>query len=203
MNKDKLTSLFDDYKTRFVINSNKSGVAICNTSSNSHVYFVAQDVNSIFGDDIDSFIIYDNTANTNSKIICEYSKANDCLAFMDSIQYRKVILKLVVEKGLYTASKVIDILSKRNIKIDDDYFLDVLPLNTVFDFLFNAPLKRKPTELEAVVSVKIVNNLYEVTRGSGDIKYYSIEVDTRSKKDKKQLDENSWNQLGFICKEVM
>lgn len=203
MNKDKLTSLFNDYKTRFVINSNKSGVVICNTSSNSHVYFVAQDVNSIFGDDIDSFTIYDNTANTNSKIICEYDKANDCLAFMDSIQYRKVILKLVVEKGLYTASKVIDILSKRNIKIDDDYFLDVLPLNTVFDFLFNAPLKRKPTELEAVVSVKIVNNLYEVTRGSGDIKYYSIEVDTRSKKDKKQLDENSWNQLGFICKEVM
>ena len=203
MNKDKLTSLFDDYKTRFVINSNKSGVAICNTSSNSHVYFVAQDVNSIFGDDIGSFIIYDNTANTNSKIICEYDKANDCLAFMDSIQYRKVILKLVVEKGLYTASKVIDILSKRNIKIDDDYFLDVLPLNKVLDFLFNAPLKRKPTELETVVSAKIVNNLYEVTRGSGDIKYYSIEVDTRSKKDKKQLDENSWNQLGFICKEVM
>ena len=203
MNKDKLTSLFDDYKTRFIINSNKSGVVICNTSSNSHVYFVAQDVNSIFGDDIDSFIIYDNTANTNSKIICEYDKANDCLAFMDSIQYRKVILKLVVEKGLYTASKVIDILSKRNIKIDDDYFLDVLPLNTVLDFLFNAPLKRKPTELETVVSAKIVNNLYEVTRGSGDIKYYSIEVDTRSKKDKKQLDENSWNQLGFICKEVM
>ena len=203
MNKDKLTSLFNDYKTRFVINSNKSGVVICNTSSNSHVYFVAQDINSIFGDDIDSFTIYDNTANINSKIICEYDKANDCLAFMDSIQYRKVILKLVVEKGLYTASKVIDILSKRNIKIDDDYFLDVLPLNTVFDFLFNAPLKRKPTELEAVVSVKIVNNLYEVTRGSGDIKYYSIEVDTRSKKDKKQLDENSWNQLGFICKEVM
>ena len=203
MDKNKLTNLFNDYKTRFVIDSNKSGVAICNTSSNSHVYFVAQDVNSIFGDDIDSFIIYDNTANTNSKIICEYSKANDCLAFMDSIQYRKVILKLVVEKGLYTASKVIDILSKRNIKIDDDYFLDVLPLNTVLDFLFNAPLKRKPTELESVVSVKIVNNLYEVTRGSGDIKYYSIEVDTRSKKDKKQLDENSWNQLGFICKEVM
>ena len=162
-----------------------------------------QDVNELLADLTDSFVIQDVTSSNNAKIICEYDKVNDCLAFMDSIQYRKVILKIVKEKGIDIADKIIKILSERNIKIDDDYFLDVQPLNTVFDFLFNAPLGRKPLDSERVISVKEVDNLYQVTRGSGDIKYYSLEVDTRTKKDKKVNEENSWNQLGFICKEII
>lgn len=203
MIKEKFTDMFKDYKVRFIINSKQSGVVICNTSSTSHVYFVTQDIRSMLGDEVDSFIIYDITSSNNAKIIFEYDKDNDCLAFMDSIQYRKVILKIVKERGIDIANKVIDILLERNIRIDDDYFLDVQPLNTVFDFLFNAPLCRKPLDSERVISVKEIDNLYQVTRGSGDVKYYSLEIDTRSKKDKKVNEENSWNQLGFICKEVV
>ena len=201
MIKERLTNLFKNYKVRFVISCKQSGVAICNTSSSCHVYFVAQDIKHIM-EDCESFTIYDVTGNKNSKIICEYDKDNDCLAFMDSIHYRKVILKLVKEKGINIASKVIQVLSERNIKVDDDYFLDIQPLNTVFDFLFNAPLGRKPLDLERIISVKEIDNLYQVKRGSGDIIYYSLEIDIRSKKYKKQLDDGSWNQLGFICKEV-
>ena len=202
MLKEKFRRMFEGYKTRFIINVKQSGVVICNTSITNHIYFVMQDVNELLADLTDSFVIQDVTSTSNSKIICEYDKENDCLAFMDSIQYRKVILKLVREQGIEITSKIIELLNKRNIKIEDDYFLDVQSLNTVFDFLFNAPLGRKPTEEESVVSVEKTENVYKVTRGSGEVKYYLLELDARAKKDKKIKEENTWNQLGFICKEL-
>lgn len=69
MIKEKFTNMFKEYKTRFIINSKQSGVAICNTSSTSHVYFVMQDVNELLADLTDSFVIQDVTSSNNAKII--------------------------------------------------------------------------------------------------------------------------------------
>lgn len=203
MIKEKFTSMFKEYKTRFIINSEQSGVAICNTSSTSHIYFVAQNVNSLLGD-IDSFTVRDITNNDNSaKIICEYDKEKDCLAFLDSIQYRKVILKIVNDLGIDIASKVINVLNERNIRIDDDLFLDVLSLNTVFDFLVNAPLGHKPSEDDSVRSItKLGNNIYQIERNTG-VSSYSISIDNRTKAERQSnKSDSSWYQLGFVIKEI-
>lgn len=199
MYKDRLTSLFSNYKSRVIVNAKKSGIVICNASNISHVYFVAQDIADIM-EDIESFSIQDTTIGSSAKIICEYDKEKDCIAFMDSVQYRKVILSIVTDLGLDIASKVIKVLQKRNIKIDEEYFLDVQPLNTVFDYLFNALLGRKPTEEESVYSVsKLSDDSYEVIRCSGEVKYYIFKRDTRTKDERKKIKtDKEWCQLGFV-----
>lgn len=203
MDKTKLTNLFDNYKIRVIINAKQSGVVLCNASSTTHIYFVAQNVNSLLSD-IDSFTVRDITNNDNSaKIICEYDKEKDCLAFLDSIQYRKVILKIVNDLGIDIAIKVINVLNERNIRIDDDLFLDVLSLNTVFDFLVNAPLGHKPSEDDSVRSItKLDNNIYQIERNTG-VSSYSISVDNRTKAERQSnKSDSSWYQLGFVIKEV-
>lgn len=203
MYKDRLTDLFSKYKSRVIVNASKSGVVICNASSTTHIYFVAQDIADIMGD-TESFSIQDVTTGDSAKVICEYDKEKDCLAFMESIQYRKVILSIITDLGIETAFKIVDVLKERNIKIEDDYFLDVQSVDVVFSFLFNAPLGRKPTEEESIKFVcQLRDGSYEVVRNSGEVKHYIFRRDLRTKAEKKSSkSDKEWCQLGFVVCDI-
>lgn len=203
MYKDRLNDLFSKYKSRIIVNTEKSGIVICSASNTTHVYFVAQGISEIMGI-TDSFSIQDVTSGGSAKVICEYDKDRDCFAFMESIQYRKVILSIITDLGIDTAYRVISVLQKRNIKIEDDYFLDVQSLDTVFNYLFNAPLGRKPTEEESIKYVcQLRDGSYEVIRNSGEVRHYDFRRDTRTREEKNKCkNEKEWCQLGFVVTEI-
>lgn len=194
MNKDLVKEMLRDYSTRFIINSQKSGIVVCNTSNSSHIYFACEDISNYLNG-VDSFKVYDT--DKRSKLICEYSKENDTLLFMDSVQYRKVILAIMTEQGLYVAEQVIKCLNDRNIKCDDSYFLDLMEIGEVLDRLFNAPLNRKPSIYEEVKSIKELDlGHYIIERGNNSKTEYTVTKFKGSKENKKKQD-NVWYQLGF------
>ena len=203
MDKERITKcLKDEYTVRVLLSGRQSGIVLC---SSKHLYFVAQNVSEVV-DGLEDFIIRD--LGDTGKILCAYDSETDCLAFMQTIQYRKVILSAMIDKGISgvsLAQKIITVLEMRNLHVDDDLLLDIMSFNEVCDRLFNSPLGRKPSELEAVVGVDCVEpNVFKVLRGDNSVTYYSVQRDKRTKAQRKEevKDDGSWRQLGFICKKM-